>query len=339
MEAGGAGGAALARALLDALPPTPREQLAVASAIAARAMELQAGQLESEVQQLRRSLRALEARNTALEADAREQREQADCAAAEQRRLASENFDLAESVSRLTKEVARLERLRRSLLKQLQDGADGVPTPPPRVANGGGNCAPQRLAQDETLSACGQGALGSGGGGGGGGGECGWDAPAGAADQIQGALVVGSIGSGAGGAGGQLLALDHEQRGRDQEGGYFSSGGGGGDGCSGGGGGPALGGSLTACGAAAGPDAATPARVDGREFFRRARSRLSYKGFSQFLAAIKLLNAGRASRADTLGAARELFGDGNSDLYSLFEGLLSRHCAPTPAAGAGWAVA
>jgi hypothetical protein len=45
------------------------------------------------------------------------------------------------------------------------------------------------------------------------------------------------------------------------------------------------------------------------------RARLSYEQFSQFLVAIKELNAGRASREDTLGAARQLFGPANSDLY------------------------
>jgi hypothetical protein len=45
------------------------------------------------------------------------------------------------------------------------------------------------------------------------------------------------------------------------------------------------------------------------------RARLSYEQFSQFLEAIKDLNAGRASREDTLGAAQGLFGPGNADLY------------------------
>jgi hypothetical protein len=45
------------------------------------------------------------------------------------------------------------------------------------------------------------------------------------------------------------------------------------------------------------------------------RARLSYEQFSQFLVAIKELNAGRTSREDTLGAAKALFGPNNSDLY------------------------
>ncbi|WIA08253.1 hypothetical protein OEZ85_007697 [Tetradesmus obliquus] len=73
-----------------------------------------------------------------------------------------------------------------------------------------------------------------------------------------------------------------------------------------------------------GRGAASP-RIDGKEFFRQARARLSYEQFSQFLVAIKELNAGRSSREDTLGAARALFGPANGDLYGLFEGLLMRH--------------
>lgn len=66
-------------------------------------------------------------------------------------------------------------------------------------------------------------------------------------------------------------------------------------------------------------------RVDGKEFFRQARSRLGYEEFSQFLQNIKELNAGRQSRDDTLKKAQEIFGENNADLYKSFEGLLSRH--------------
>lgn len=48
---------------------------------------------------------------------------------------------------------------------------------------------------------------------------------------------------------------------------------------------------------------------------RAGRARLSYEQFSQFLVAIKELNAGRTSREDTLGAAKALFGPNNLDLY------------------------
>lgn len=66
-------------------------------------------------------------------------------------------------------------------------------------------------------------------------------------------------------------------------------------------------------------------RVDGKEFFRQARNRLSYEQFSAFLANIKELNAHRQSREETLRKADEIFGAENKDLYQSFDGLLSRH--------------
>ena len=72
------------------------------------------------------------------------------------------------------------------------------------------------------------------------------------------------------------------------------------------------------------PGAGTP-KVDGKEFFRNARSRLGYDDFSQFLQNIKELNAGRQTREETLKKAQEIFKSQNADLYKTFEGLLSRH--------------
>ncbi|CAI5993184.1 unnamed protein product [Closterium sp. NIES-65] len=72
------------------------------------------------------------------------------------------------------------------------------------------------------------------------------------------------------------------------------------------------------------PGSSSPARaprVDGKEFFRRARNRLSYEQFSLFLANIKELNAHRKTREETLKKA-EIFGTENKDLYASFETLL-----------------
>lgn len=66
-------------------------------------------------------------------------------------------------------------------------------------------------------------------------------------------------------------------------------------------------------------------RLDGKEFFRQARSRLSYEQFSSFLANIKELNAHRQTREDTLGQAERIFGPENRDLSIAFEAILSRH--------------
>lgn len=70
--------------------------------------------------------------------------------------------------------------------------------------------------------------------------------------------------------------------------------------------------------------ARTP-RVDGKEFFRQARNRLSYEQFSAFLSNIKELNAHRQTREETLRKADDIFGPDNKDLYVAFDGLLSRH--------------
>ncbi|OVA07369.1 hypothetical protein BVC80_1605g63 [Macleaya cordata] len=66
-------------------------------------------------------------------------------------------------------------------------------------------------------------------------------------------------------------------------------------------------------------------RIDGKEFFRQARSHLSYEQFSAFLANIKELNAQKQSREDTLRKAEEIFGTDNKDLYLSFQGLLNRN--------------
>ncbi|XP_022717524.1 uncharacterized protein At4g15545 [Durio zibethinus] len=70
--------------------------------------------------------------------------------------------------------------------------------------------------------------------------------------------------------------------------------------------------------------ARTP-RIDGKEFFRQARSRLSYEQFSAFLANIKELNAQKQTREETLRKAEEIFGTDNKDLFLSFQGLLTRN--------------
>jgi len=65
--------------------------------------------------------------------------------------------------------------------------------------------------------------------------------------------------------------------------------------------------------------------IDGKQFFRQARSRLSYESFNLFLASIKRLNNQQQSREDTLEEARRIFGPELGDLYKDFENLLNRH--------------
>ncbi|KAK1318561.1 Uncharacterized protein QJS10_CPB04g00752 [Acorus calamus] len=66
-------------------------------------------------------------------------------------------------------------------------------------------------------------------------------------------------------------------------------------------------------------------RMDGKEFFRQVRSRLSYEQFSSFLANVKELNSHKQTREDTLRKADEIFGPDNKDLYDIFEGLITRN--------------
>lgn len=65
--------------------------------------------------------------------------------------------------------------------------------------------------------------------------------------------------------------------------------------------------------------------VDGKQFFRQARNRLSYEAFNLFLASIKRLNNQQQSREDTLEEARRIFGPELQDLYKDFENLLQRN--------------
>merc|ERR1711871_871117 len=67
------------------------------------------------------------------------------------------------------------------------------------------------------------------------------------------------------------------------------------------------------------------ATVDGKEFFKKARHRLSFQKFNEFLANIKKLNSHLQTRDETLAKASEIFGPDNQDLHVAFTGLLSRH--------------
>ncbi|KAJ1272777.1 hypothetical protein BS78_06G228100 [Paspalum vaginatum] len=66
-------------------------------------------------------------------------------------------------------------------------------------------------------------------------------------------------------------------------------------------------------------------RIDGKEFFRQARTRLSYEQFGAFLANIKEFNAQQQSREDTLSKAEEIFGTEHKDLYISFQNMLNRN--------------
>ncbi|KAL3626180.1 hypothetical protein CASFOL_029729 [Castilleja foliolosa] len=66
-------------------------------------------------------------------------------------------------------------------------------------------------------------------------------------------------------------------------------------------------------------------RVDGKEFFRQVRTRLSYEQFGTFLANVKELNSHKQTKEETLLKADGIFGPENKDLYVIFEGLITRN--------------
>ncbi|CAL5198809.1 unnamed protein product [Lathyrus oleraceus] len=83
-------------------------------------------------------------------------------------------------------------------------------------------------------------------------------------------------------------------------------------------------GSISSSDPVTGPQAGR-ARVDGKEFFRQVRNRLSYEQFGAFLANVKELNSHKQTREVTLQKADEIFGPENKDLFTTFEGLITRN--------------
>lgn len=65
--------------------------------------------------------------------------------------------------------------------------------------------------------------------------------------------------------------------------------------------------------------------VDGKKFFKEARTRLSFEDFNKFLNNIKQLNSNQQSKKETLERAKEIFGRENEHLYVDFTNLLIRH--------------
>ncbi|KAJ3046359.1 hypothetical protein HK097_000938, partial [Rhizophlyctis rosea] len=64
--------------------------------------------------------------------------------------------------------------------------------------------------------------------------------------------------------------------------------------------------------------------IDGREFFKKARGRLSYDEFTTLLWNVKAYNAREQSRHRTLDNLSDLLNDRHRDLYDQFERLLMR---------------
>lgn len=64
--------------------------------------------------------------------------------------------------------------------------------------------------------------------------------------------------------------------------------------------------------------------VDGREFFRQARTRLGGDVFNDFVGTITALNEGKMTRDQVLQRAWDAFGAESEDLYRMFKALISK---------------
>ena len=62
--------------------------------------------------------------------------------------------------------------------------------------------------------------------------------------------------------------------------------------------------------------------IDGKKFFREARSRLTYEIFSKFLGSVKKLNEGNVSKDRVISEVEDLLKDKHPDLYQDFVTLL-----------------
>jgi len=321
--------------MLSVLPSDPYEQLDVARRITAMAVAARVSKLESETGKLRQKLtekehtiyglqeRVVEAESTLQETSARLSH-----ALDEQTKLANEKNALTAQVKKLTRDVAKLETFKRTLMQSLQEDDDN-----PNAEGGekrGANSAIRRASQAEStvsraqiLDDDGQAAKSFG------------TDPAGNTEERSyraGAASKPPTSS--------YSSAHNSARGT-----------------------PHLSPRLTPSGSPKGSGRTSPRRsmslneshpsrislpssqsttapnsppsqgsvpsrtprVDGKDFFRQARNRLSYGQFSAFLANIKELNAHRQTREETLKKAEETFGPDNKDLFAAFDGLLSRH--------------
>jgi len=277
------------------LPQDAYGQLQLAFRISNYALNQKAGQLENEVQQLRQNLSQkqnqssmLEQRVIQLENELNESHSKHKMAVEATQKLAAEKLALINTVKKLNRDLAKLEGFKRNLLNSLRDDED--PSAAHQQAMRGytdTSLASLDLSSDRLISSVLAGA-----------------------NPTQ-HSTSSSPGSNHGhGMGNGISSLNSAMNDMSM-------------------GSPRIDGSRSPqqqrSQAPVSASVGSSPRIDGKEFFRQARARLSYEQFSQFLQNIKELNAGRQTREETLTKARDVFGADNSDLYVSFEGLLSRH--------------
>ncbi|KAJ3687596.1 hypothetical protein LUZ61_016760 [Rhynchospora tenuis] len=321
--------------VLSVLPSDPFEQLDVARKITSIALATRVARLESESAQLRATL----AEKDDLVAELRAQLETLDASLSdlssqlarveeEKENLANENMSLSNTVKKLNRDVSKLEVFKKTLMKSLQDEDETPHVGPPRARvteSLGEDLGLPALKLSSTLSQSSEGAGSVSGG-----------SNYGEAEVPKPIRTLGPLASQGGtprltppdsptraSASGSptrsfrassprrhSIAITSTRNMYDDRSSLFSSM-------------PSHHSSMTSPFDAANQTGRT--RVDGKEFFRQVRSRLSYEQFSAFLANVKELNAHKQTREETLRKADEIFGQENKDLYTIFEGLITRN--------------
>eukprot|EP00873_Tetraselmis_striata_P022429 jgi/Tetstr1/442693/TSEL_030784.t1 len=304
MERLGYGSDGLPQEILSVLPQDPYAQLQLAYRISNNALSQKAGQLENDAQQLRHALsqksnhsNMLEQRVAQLENELHDMHAKHKMAMEATQKLSGEKNALINTVKKLNRDVAKLESFKRNLMNTLRDDDDpsaALQLQSPKLFSDASMGGSLDASSDRLISNVLAGAN---------------SVPMGPATSSPTRSQDSSLANGMknfGGLGSPRMAPD----GSHHMGGYSDYGGG----------------SPRPPQARTAPTSSSSSpRMDGKEFFRQARARLSYEQFSHFLQNIKELNAGRQSREDTLSKARDIFGSENGDLYASFEGLLSRH--------------
>ncbi|URD81495.1 hypothetical protein MUK42_05209 [Musa troglodytarum] len=318
----------LPEAVLSALPTDPFEQLDVARKITSIALATRISALESEVSALRLRLSErddlvaeLRARLEALDASLDDVSDRLARAQDEKETLLNENATLSNTIKKLNRDVSRLEIFKKTLVQSLQDEEEspqGVARVAPKISETASfssgslveddevGSSPIKSSQQSRLSETGSSLSEQGGSS---------EIDASKEGRIFGSLA--SLGSTP-----RLtppgspprrhsISVANTRNMFEERSSVFSS--------------------LPSShhnsmsspfdtGAQAGRT-----RVDGKEFFRQVRSRLSYEQFSAFLSNVKELNAHKQTREETLQKAGEIFGPDNKDLYAIFEGLITRN--------------